>query len=439
MFLTETQLIPYLLDRGLIGRSDVVVNGVSVYSFSGGSDRDEEILRLDVGGREVIRAQPKSSSGVPEEKTAKKQWKLSHEDESLGLLVFVRKGFVAAEPEVGSLEEDGARAHDQLMSNLLALIDFSSKELSLGSFRVRDRSCLSKPVRRAALLDELTAFLYSRAYCRPFGAERQPRAKVDIEVRRQFASKLESAIDGRSRLDEGWRVETVGAQGELFVRKRDAFLVAWPGEYLTSFPAARLPRVGERVRIAMDKAIRSEEGWLFAQGMTAPDHYRDARMLRIYFDLSPEEAPDYLTGLTQTLNAYRIPFKVKVSLDPRRYDRSDSGVLYFPFRANSQLPQILDQVSAMQPGDVERHTPPFVWPYRRGIGIADGRGGGGGGSHGKQCCALLAEAILRTWAGKAKSVERAAMTTFAEANRDWRKPWRAFPERAEAWPWGNRS
>src|SRR6185295_8445402 len=70
----------------------------------------------------------------------------------------------------------------------------------------------------------------------------------------------------------------------------------------------------------------------FAFGDTLSDRWDDDMLLRFYFHARAVVAPDLMEYLTERLNRFQVPFRMKALNHAALYDRADAFVLYLARR-----------------------------------------------------------------------------------------------------------
>jgi hypothetical protein len=243
------------------------------------------------------------------------------------------------------------------------------------------------------LVRELRDVLYQRCYARPFP---DAPAMAIPGADPGFPRRLSVANQSRDRWDPGWRIYEVRPGGWIAVQKGDRCRSAQPGEYATHAGPGMPPRVGDPASLlVLRESHQLQAGFYYAFGETLSDQFDDFHIVRFYFHTSGVGALALLRSLTERLNRYEVPFRMKCLSDPAFYDRTDSAVLYIARRWF----QIAAAVVMDLPGEVaaglEPAVPLFSRPLRPGVGLAEDPGNGE--SFGMNRCRLVAEGLVDAW------------------------------------------
>jgi hypothetical protein len=130
-------------------------------------------------------------------------------------------------------------------------------------------------------------------------------------------------------------------------------------------------------------------------GEAPGDVWDETFIVRFYFGCTSEHVPELVAHLTQNLNAYFVPYRMKALTDPSYYTRLDPVVLYCARRYFSVVARIIGQLPSSVLGRLKDATPLFTKRLRAGIGIAEDPGNGE--SFGMHRCRLTAEGITDAW------------------------------------------
>lgn len=239
------------------------------------------------------------------------------------------------------------------------------------------------------LTQALQATFYDRCYTRRTG-----RPEVLAAAVPEFVSRLSAANAGREEWDRGWTVFQIATGGQVFVRKGERERMAVPGAFLTEAMVGMAPQVGTTVSLRVPhESLDAQPSYYFAFGETLDELADQLSIVRVYFNVRAELAPELLDALTGPLNRYQTPFQLKTPISPAGYDRADTAVLYFGARYFPIVARIVDlfrrRVSLDEP------VPLFtkrLWP---GIGVA--LDPGSGESFGAHRSRLVAEGLVDAW------------------------------------------
>ena len=132
---------------------------------------------------------------------------------------------------------------------------------------------------------------------------------------------------------------------------------------------------------------------------------QSGRQVRFYWNLAPQGAPAFLTALC-ALDRARIPFQMKVPLDPRGYARTDAGVLYLDDESVAASADIVAAAYDASRFALRAGVPLFARRLAPGLAFAESPPTGD--SFGMHRCDLIAEGLVRAF-------ERGAVAPGARA------------------------
>jgi hypothetical protein len=143
----------------------------------------------------------------------------------------------------------------------------------------------------------------------------------------------------------------------------------------------------------------------------------------MYLNVEAPHMPTLVNRLTESMNGARLPFALKVLVDPRAYYRCDVAVLFVLARdAGVALPLV---ERSMAPLASRTPVPPFTKAMGHGFSLAEDPGPLTGKSFGRHRSFLVAEAAVRSWERNVRSVEErigVVEEVFAENGIDPRLP-----------------
>ena len=247
------------------------------------------------------------------------------------------------------------------------------------------------------IVASLRDILYEQAYIKPLEAA-QP---VPGATMPGFAQALSQANASRDRWHEGWQIEAAMPGGQVRGRRHDKLHTWWPGEYLVRNGVAQLLRPQAPIGVFQARESHAmQTGFYFAFGEAIADEEDEARLLRLYWNVTPAGAPVLLAALTRALNRFEIPFRFKCVNAAEHYGRSDAAVLYTGRRFHRVIAELLPAVlQGLTPEHLNDTTPLFA--LRLGPGLALAEDPLGGESFGMNRCRLLAEGL---WAAHSEGL-----------------------------------
>jgi hypothetical protein len=145
---------------------------------------------------------------------------------------------------------------------------------------------------------------------------------------------------------------------------------------------------------------------------TAPDAGGSAAVVRVYWNISRQGAPQLIHVLASSLNARNVPFRLKVADHPYRFDRCDAAVLYLHVDAFPGLRDLLRSVAVSLTSRLHPAIPAFTLALAPGVALAEANGADE--SFGVRRCAVVAEGIVRAYEQATDALD-SVIAQFAEA------------------------
>ncbi|MGB8020868.1 MAG: T3SS effector HopA1 family protein [Candidatus Nanopelagicales bacterium] len=207
---------------------------------------------------------------------------------------------------------------------------------------------------------------------------------------RSLASQLAAANPGAGRREGGWRcVRVRPEQGRVVVHK---------GDLAVSAPVQLVrPRAGGSVgpgqSVVVDTpagSLNRSAGFYVAHSDADLDYLEP--LTRMYVNVSPDGAAEWLHDACTRLNGAGLPFDLKVANDAAHFHRCDVAVLYFPRRLVPAFWQILAPLLADRVDQLRSTVPGLVLRVRPGVGVADDPANGR--SFGLDRCRAIAAGLL---------------------------------------------
>ncbi|WP_133272599.1 T3SS effector HopA1 family protein [Hymenobacter radiodurans] len=234
----------------------------------------------------------------------------------------------------------------------------------------------------------LAGVLYQHFYHADDAPGALPAAAPDLS----FEERLRRHNHSTERFDLPWIVEEVDQAGVAYATKGNQKRMLYPGEYVFNTPKRGPVQPGDVLRLLARAEHRdAKSGFYFVFGQTPGDD-SIALQTRIYFHLTADGAAPLTAWITQTLNAYRVPFQFKCLNRSDLYGRNDSAVLYLQKPLVSFVLQLLaDDVSHFAP-HLRSSVPLFTRCLMPGIAFAESPPNPNE-SFGTSRCGLLAQGI----------------------------------------------
>ncbi len=170
----------------------------------------------------------------------------------------------------------------------------------------------------------LTNLIYQHFYC-----EGDSACHADNDAPTEsFADELSRHNHTRPQFNNGWSVTDTDAAGLVYAAKGNDRQLLQAGEYVHGQPRRGPVQTGDTVRLLLPTEDRtSGSGFYYVFGQT-PGTDSMVLQTRLYFHTLPEGSKALVSWVTQTLNAFRVPFQFKCLNHPDLYGRCDSAVLY---------------------------------------------------------------------------------------------------------------
>jgi hypothetical protein len=273
----------------------------------------------------------------------------------------------------------------------------------------------------------LSTALYTVAYARVYAGEAvgMELLRRPVVIDNAFVAVLSAANPTMMRWEPGWSVFKSEPTGAIHLRKGDTATLAYPGQYAFPTGNGRPPVVGETVDLLVPReSVTLQPGMYFAFGDTVASDYDNARISRLYFSAGSAHADWLLHTLGSALNRYFVPFRLKCSVDPAQFDRTDSVVLYVARRFLPVVLRLIAPLSSelrcrLQPG-----VPLFSKPLLPGLGAADDPATGE--SFGQTRSRIIADGIVDAWQQGRNSVQERYEAIIARFSRSGLSPVRPY-------------
>ena len=212
-----------------------------------------------------------------------------------------------------------------------------------------------------------------------------------------FLGGLKKANSSKERFDGGWTVEEIEHNGNIIVHKGGYRRYTFAGDFIRDQfmqgPLQRYEKVNIRVvpEFAAEEENANDFYYVFGETLLESNH---ASMVRIYFNISPQGAPELIRILTHKLNAYQIPFQFKCLGHPDLYDRCDSSVLYIDKRYVEVVGDLILEEYHHLKTWLRPEVPMFTLELAPGIAFAENPFASDE-SYGTSRCKLVAQALLQ--------------------------------------------
>jgi hypothetical protein len=235
--------------------------------------------------------------------------------------------------------------------------------------------------------------IYDRLYTRPTG-----RAFFGESLTPQ----LSAANRGRERWEHDWIYWQPDPGGGLWATRDLSVALAQPGQW--AMPNGGMPTPGAPLSVFLSKELpQAQPGFYIALGETPFDRFTEGRMMRLYFNIEEAGAADLVSAMTESLNAFLVPFRFKI-LDHRgAFTRADGSVLYCGRRYFGVVSRLLPRIVERVKHALREPVPMFTKALYPGVGFAEDPGSGD--SFGLSRSRLVTQAIWNAWSRGDQSAE----------------------------------
>lgn len=265
------------------------------------------------------------------------------------------------------------------------------------------------------LIEKLAGQLYESCYVRQFCSVEQTSVDQSTELNiatecvgetnesdlHDFADNnltplFHVANDNKDGWDPGWQIYQTGSDGRLFVQKGDRSRAVMAGEYSTYKWPGVAPVAGDFVSVRMFAGSTDvQPSFFFAFGRTLSDQFDEYAIVRFYFHVSAQQAPNLMAQITACLNRYQIPFKFKALVQANMYTRTDAAVLYIARRYFQITATLILDLHRARHIMLREGNPLFSRTLISGVGMAEDPNAGT--SFGMHRCTLFAEGLVNAW------------------------------------------
>ncbi|HKY06158.1 MAG TPA: T3SS effector HopA1 family protein [Blastocatellia bacterium] len=239
----------------------------------------------------------------------------------------------------------------------------------------------------------LANYLYFYCFCHKFNGD-LPDDRPGAPPDNDFIELLSEANASRERWDTGWQIVQILPSGQVTAQKNGVSRSFWAGEFITLDGPGMPLRVGATIRVFSPKESRTlQPGFYMVFSEAMIDDANDYNLVRFYWNIEAEGAPELTRQVTRSLNRFLLPFRFKCLTTPDSYTRLDSAVLYVSKRYYRITTELLADVHRNVRQRLLPDTPIFARRLARGLGLAEDPGDKD--SFGTHRSRILAEGIVR--------------------------------------------
>jgi hypothetical protein len=249
---------------------------------------------------------------------------------------------------------------------------------------------------REYLVYSLQNQLYRNFYCRgfPIAENNRENSLTSIYRNTSYIESLSSANSGRGTWDYGWEVDKVS--DHKIILSRD-------GLQLWADSADCLPIEGEnlacgtKIKLHLPKELSNiSPGFYMAQGNEGFTEEDSKSLIRLYLNLTPQGAINFMGEATTRLNNQNIAFKLKALNKPEEFTRCDAVVLYIPKKEFDTVMSMIRDILPNLIPNMKPNVPVFTKLLVPGLALAEDPPDGMY-SFGMSRCYMLSEALVRSF------------------------------------------
>lgn len=218
------------------------------------------------------------------------------------------------------------------------------------------------------LIAKLSSTLYEYFYC---GLKGEEIRSIPVKSERDaFVDKLSENNHSTITHSLFWQVYSVDANGNAFAQKNGRQRYMLPGSYQLANPVEQQVQVNSYVHFVREKEqIGLQPVFYYVNS----DAYFEpgSRIMRVYWNITPEGAPVLVKEISTVLNEYKIPFSFKCLNHPDLYKRNDSAVLYFDKQYMDIILILLKGILSVVKPYLNKEIPWFTEPLYTGVSLAE--------------------------------------------------------------------
>jgi hypothetical protein len=258
-------------------------------------------------------------------------------------------------------------AVDEIREALASVVIRSPGELTINgeSCRVPDPITLFQMSAAAFASSPMLALLqnqiYARLYSRTTGTAMSGEDLTPI---------LSAANRGLDRWEDGWVVTGGMAGGMLTVTRDDVTTNLLPSQYVVP-PGGTVPVGTSLTALMIREAPQWQDGFYYALSEMPIDVRHESRMTRVYFHIREDGAPALVSAVSESLNAFQLPFRFKVLNRRGLFNRADAAVIFAPKRWFPAIAALLPRIAARVQQHLGDATPLMARRLGPGIAVAE--------------------------------------------------------------------
>jgi hypothetical protein len=230
--------------------------------------------------------------------------------------------------------------------------------------------------------------------------------KVD---RQQFVSSLSHYNHTTEYYFEDWRIRKIIAPGQIVVNKFGCDKTLNEGQYeIYSKPGLAEGNLVSFKTRKENNNLQEDFHYIFSSELFE----YSPTIIRLYWNVGPENVGVLIDLITRRLNAYRIPFLFKCLNHPDLYKRRDCCVLYVNNRYISVLKEILPGIHSELETSIYNDVPLFTFRIFNGLGFSESPINGD--SFGMSRMKIVAKALIHSICNRERRTINPMEAVFAE-------------------------
>ena len=275
------------------------------------------------------------------------------------------------------------------------------------------------------LMAELTNQLYLHCFSNRFTGQIARTEPPRFEKDAAWVESLSRANHGRDRWEDGWRVMQGMPNGQVVAKRGAETRMLGPGEFVNLGGSGMFLPPDAPVRVYVPhESLTMQPGYYFMFGETQGDSSDQLSVVRFYWNVPAEGAPQLVNLLSTELNRWQVPFRFKTGTNPAILSRRDSAVLYTPRRYAEIACELASGVQQSMTGLLRPDVPLFTLRLADGLAFAEDPGTQE--SFGQSRCRMLAQGIwLAHQRGARQAQDRLAAVAeqFQSEGISLARPW----------------
>lgn len=254
---------------------------------------------------------------------------------------------------------------------------------------------------QAPLISQLQNCFYQYCYVQPFNTADPGKETGNVVPDASLVLRLSEANNTQEYWEAGWQIKEIIPNGQIRAEKSRRSRLLWAGEFFTPQGFGMPPQINGYINVFFPKESTTiQPGFYYAFSQTFIDQLDDYNIVRFYWNIEENGAPDLVRSVSRHLNRFRVPYRFKCLNSSLPFNRTDSAVLFINKRfyriVACLIADIYDEIESF----LGAETPLFSKQFAPGLGLAEDPNNGD--SFGMNRCRILAEGV---WSGYLKQLQ----------------------------------